>query len=273
MRQWLMRTIRGHAARHAPGSATLAALARAYLDAHGNLDNFDLSTNGEAALLRRLGAVWGAAPVVLFDVGANHGDWTALALAALPGAAVHAFEIMPPTAEALDRRWRDEPRVHVHACGLGRGEAEVTLYCMAESDTLTSTLDISSIHGRRAETASGSVVAGAAAAEREGVARIDLLKIDVEGAEHEVLAGFEPMLAQGAVRAIQFEYGFGNALSRHLLRDHYAWLEGLGYRLGRLHPFGVVFGPYAPWRETLRGGNYVAVAPAEDALRAALERF
>ena len=36
---------------------------------------------------------------------------------------------------------------------------------------------------------------------------VDLLKIDVEGAEYDVILGFEEYIEQGNIKIVQFEYG------------------------------------------------------------------
>ena len=96
---------------------------------------------------------------------------------------------------------------------------------------------------------------------RHGMSRIDLLKIDVEGAEVDVLGGARTLLASHAVRAILFEISLpqiealGHAADAPftLLREH-------GYRCFELAPDG---GPGAPVATTTtRYANYVALAPA-----------
>ncbi len=54
---------------------------------------------------------------------------------------------------------------------------------------------------------------------REGIGRVDFLKLDVEGAEHLVLQGLNEYLQKGRIRLVQFEYGLVNILTHFLLRD------------------------------------------------------
>jgi hypothetical protein len=70
--------------------------------------------------------------------------------------------------------------------------------------------------------------------EERGIARIDLLKIDVEGAELQVLQGAQEMLRARRIGCVAFEFGqatfdMGNrpAQLAGLFRDH-------GYRLTNL---------------------------------------
>jgi hypothetical protein len=76
-----------------------ARVARWYLRAYDNF-SYDTAANGEAFVIARVAEAGGR---VFFDVGANVGDWTPLALDA--GGKVHAFEIVPTTAEECERRF------------------------------------------------------------------------------------------------------------------------------------------------------------------------
>ena len=62
----------------------------------------ELDRGGEAGLVRRLSP---AQFRTVFDVGANTGEWTAIALRAWPHASLHAFEVSPPTAEQYARQF------------------------------------------------------------------------------------------------------------------------------------------------------------------------
>jgi hypothetical protein len=54
--------------------------------------NYDVNANGEARILQRLGT---RSIACIFDVGANVGNWLALARELCPHAHLHAFEIAP----------------------------------------------------------------------------------------------------------------------------------------------------------------------------------
>ena len=97
---------------------------------------YHVEDNGEAALLRRLRPF---APKVLFDVGANVGDWSEAALAAIPDVHVHAFEIAPATALELSRTLAPHSaRVTLNAFGLGARAGDIKLYFTPESTTAAS---------------------------------------------------------------------------------------------------------------------------------------
>lgn len=227
---------------------------------------YDVRYNGEEALAQRLAPF---RPKVVLDVGANVGDWTALCIAHLPDAIFHAFEIADPTADELERNvaaFRE--RVVVNRFGLSDHDGEVVIYHAPESNTATSTvreaLEVGAAdHGiNTIQELRGRVVTGDAYLEARGVGQVDLLKIDVEGAEPGVLTGFDGAFARGAVDVVQFEYGTVNLTTRYLLADFYAFFEARGFVLGKLLPEGVAFKPYEVADEDFVGPNLVAVRTA-----------
>ena len=58
---------------------------------------------------------------------------------------------------------------------------------------------------------------------------------------------------------VQFEYGQVNIITKHLLRDHYAFFEGLGFVVGKIYPKWVEFRDYELRHEDFLGLNYLAV--------------
>jgi len=91
-----------------------------YLEARGDAGWWlDFEASGEALLQRRMLAHFAASPgrLVIFDVGANVGDWTislldrAIATGLADRLEVHAFEPVPSTVATLRRR------IGAHALG------------------------------------------------------------------------------------------------------------------------------------------------------------
>jgi FkbM family methyltransferase len=235
---------------------------------------YELDRNGEAALLRRLALF---RPTTLFDVGANVGDWSLEACCALPSAKVHAFEIAPSTAEQLrSNAAAFLDRLIVNTLGLSDREGEITIYLSPESSTATSTIRKSielaaEEHGIRNIMEVGArVVTGDAYMQRHGIAEIDLLKIDVEGAEAAVLEGFASAFAAKTIQMVQFEYGAMNAVTRFLLADFYHFFTERGFLVGQLLPEGVAFKPYEVGDENFQGPNFIACLQDRADLIAAL---
>ena len=97
-----------------------------------------------------------------------------------------------------------------------------------------------------------------AVAEQQGITRLDLLKIDVDGAEELVLKGGRALLRRSRP-TILFEINPGGARRLGLAPDG-AWqaLAKLGYRFFSLRPKGIL-SPLAVWPE--RTMNVVALHP------------
>ncbi|GKQ36643.1 FkbM family methyltransferase [Streptomyces sp. A012304] len=251
--------------RAVPAARCLTKAAHAWLDAADNVQ-FDMGTNGESRLLTRLAA---HAVSVVFDVGANVGDWAEAAAQRLRGAHVHCFELDEENRSRLRDRLSSRPgRFTVAPSGLDREAGTVDYDFYPAEPALTSILPVP--HSSPSERRTTTVVTGDQYVEAARVDTIDLLKLDVEGAEGRVLEGFSRTLEQGRIRVIQFEYGLANVVARCLLADLYARLAPHGYSLGRLFPDGVEFRPYDVTSESFRGGNFVAVRPSEAALARAL---
>jgi len=248
-RSWLARKIMRD--RYAQDARILAGFFEDALSAWKNRQ-YDVSINGEAEMLRRLAPF---APATLFDVGANTGEWCLAARRAMPDAALHAFEIDPDTAALLAERLKDAPRIALNAFGFAEKEGEVRIFVRPEESTSTTML-ATGTEGLLEKSV--RVTTGDAYAAKHGLDRIDLLKIDVEGAEPRVLEGFGGCFARGMITMVQFEYGPANLQTRFLLEDFYRFFEERGFVVGKIFPEGVTFGPYLMQDEDFRGPNFLA---------------
>jgi FkbM family methyltransferase len=246
------------AARHLASPAnneagrSLAAFCQRFLNVYKNW-NYNLEVNGELWLLRRLAAF---EPSVVFDVGANVGDWLLAAAQELPSASFHAFEIMEETYATLATRAGDQPRVRLNAFGLSDMSGTLTMRAFESSSTLAT--HTAYPHGPCREF-ERPVQRGDKYLREHQLSRIDFLKLDVEGAEHLVLRGFSEALDAGSMDIIQFEYGRVAILTHFLLKDFHDLLESKGFSVGKLFPDHVDFRPYKLEDEDFLGPNYVAV--------------
>jgi FkbM family methyltransferase len=220
--------------------------------------NYNMHSNGEQWLLNKLAAF---RPRVVFDVGANVGDWLEMASATLPEAQFHAFEIIESTFMTLAQRMAGRPGMVLNHCGLANHSGNVKMHVFHASSALSSY--VAYPHGSHYE-AFCPVKRGDEYAKDQGIERIDLLKIDVEGAEHLVLEGLDALLAGGGIDVIQFEYGMVNIITHFLLRDFYQFFESRDYLVGKLFPDHVDFRNYELEDEKFRGPNYVAVRKAQE---------
>jgi FkbM family methyltransferase len=202
------------------------------------------------------------------DVGANIGMY-ALPLARLvgPSGHVHAFEPEDKNHERLT--------INLALNGFGN----VTLNKSAvfsETKTLKLNLfpdEISSWHslgmpempdpfnpGKTVKPTRVQEVPGVSLDDyctKRGIGQVDFLKVDVEGAELEVLQGCRRLLSEGAVRHIMFEVSLPQIQGMgHHKTEIFTLLESAGYTSRPIQPDGSLGDPVKA--AGLAYGNYIA---------------
>jgi FkbM family methyltransferase len=218
--------------------------------------DFRLTRNGETWLAARIGNWFTVSSSgVYVDVGANMGEWSDHLSADCPFARVHAIEIAPSTYEGLRSTIGTRPNVTLHNVGFADKAGEMTLYLNRSSET---TGLYHHPAEAKVESVTAQVVRGDDFLDAQSIAHVHFMKIDVEGAEFDVLAGLEKSLASGRIDVIQFEYGIFNIASRRLLKDFYEVLSP-HYRIGKLFPRFVEFRDYHITHEDFAPANYIAV--------------
>lgn len=193
------------------------------------------------------------------DVGAHHGTYTRLLSALVgPGGSVLALEAHPATASALGRRAASLGNVEVLQAAAAERDGTVAL-CQAidgpsarwttEADApSTSTLTV-------AATTLDTALAGR---------RVDLLKIDVEGAEMRVLDGAEAVLAGRPLVVVEVH-------SEELRRTVTERFARLGYAVEQLDDGHLLAA--SPERTDARRPPEAPRSAARDALRTAARRL
>ena len=173
----------------------------------------------------------------VLDVGANEGQFAAALLGVAPGVRVTAFEPEPRTAERLRARFAADPRVAVHQCALGGSAGTRELH--VTSNTVFASLhrpldELAELYPRGSESVAVLPVETATLDEMAPAGPVAVLKIDVQGAELDVLGGGRDVLSR--TRAVLLEVNFvphyeGEA-SFGRLHEH---MLGAGFRLRAMH--------------------------------------
>ena len=217
-----------------------------------------MESNGELLLLDRLRKL---NIKTVFDVGANRGDYSKACLSRFPDALIHAFEIVPATFNKLNANLASYGRVQLNEYGLSNTSGTLEINYNPDHDGASSLLDeVTVIHDASWRKVPVRVTTGDEYTDNKSISLIDLLKIDVEGAENLVLEGFRNTLAQGRISSIQFEFGLANIFSKFLLKDFWYLLGEHGFILGPIMPDGVDFKDYNPCDEDFQGTpNFFAV--------------
>jgi FkbM family methyltransferase len=170
---------------------------------------------------------------VVFDVGAHVGIWSLLAARRNPAARIHAFE---PSTDAADRlcahvRLNDASGVVVNPVAVGEDNTD-RVFFPATNNTGASSFfrrSIDQVAERRVR-----VVTLDSYVERERIERVDLIKVDVEGAETLVFRGASRLLASDAAPIVFFEVNDALCAACHVTaRDVKQLLIGHGYGIYR----------------------------------------
>lgn len=245
------------------GRRNVARLGR-FLSNRARLDVLnDMRSNGELLVIDAVLAARGTDRFVAFDVGANVGDWTRALLERLPGneaaVRVFAFEPVASTREILEASLSQltaRSRVTVVAAALSDLAGVRSMFIVADGAGTNSLHTGGGGAGRTEEIRTETLDAFCT---RESIDHIDLVKVDTEGHDLAVLEGAQGMLGRNAIDAVQFEYNHRWVFGRRFLFDAFGLLSPLGYRVGKVTPFGIEF--YDAWHqelETFREGNYLA---------------
>jgi FkbM family methyltransferase len=182
---------------------------------------------------------------VVFDVGTHTGEEASTYRQMFPAAAIHCFEPTPARATALRAAFNDDPRVSIHTCALHRfnGTAVFRQYA---ADNANSLYAFDSRAGEFIEeqylAASGEVNVETRTLDSIiadlGLSRIDVLKVDVQGAEDDVFAGGKQLLSSQSVRLIFTELLFVPVYAQQAnAEDLIAFLHKSGYRLYDFYNF------------------------------------
>jgi FkbM family methyltransferase len=139
---------------------------------------------------------------VVFDVGANCGAASVHFARHYPDAAVHAFEPGREARSYLRRNVASLPNVSVHPVGLYSTDRPALLF---QGDGY---LGMASVIRRSFNLDVGEPVelrAGAGCVADNGLDRIDVLKVDVEGCEIEVIEGLTALIPTVKVLFVEYD--------------------------------------------------------------------
>ena len=174
---------------------------------------------------------------IALDVGANEGDWTAAALAAFPGLRVLAIEPSPAPRELLQRRFGEEAAVTIDPRAVSDTAGTATFHATRASVFGSLLAPVAGLgemyevaHGGPTEELEAFEVDTATLDEIVGDRPVSLVKLDVQGAEMEVLRGGRRTLqrAQALLVEVLFQHHYdGDATFPEL----HAALTELGFDL------------------------------------------
>ena len=232
---------------HPVYSPALFKFCTRYLDLWYGDNNFDRTTNGEYRLLQFL--IPKAS--VVFDVGANIGDYSGEILTIQPSVTIHAFE---PDIHAF----AELQKLNVVATNIALGDKEEKRL-LYRGDEKTTHNSFYNVHAKSIAPVEVAATTLDAYCREKNISTIDFLKVDVEGFEFMVLKGAEGMISRGAIDYVQFEFSGATIESRVFLKDFLEFFKRYGYDLYRIKATSVERVEYLPSCERFTLTNYLAV--------------
>ena len=205
--------------------------------------------------------------VVLFDVGANRGDWTCSAMMTLRNKQfenwrIHAFEPAPAIFSRLAARFSieiEKALICVHNAALSSTDEDSTFYVTGDS-TGTSSL-VKNMEMTHAPTITVKTTRLDNFMVQHSIENIAMLKIDTEGNDYQVLKGARAALESQKIKIIQFEYNWRWLFQNNNLKDVFQLFEGLPYEIGRLTSDMIeIYTQWHPELDRFFECNYVIVS-------------
>jgi FkbM family methyltransferase len=212
--------------------------------------------NGEAWLLESLAGKVG----VIFDVGANKGEWTELALRILK--TVRKAVLFEPgigVCAQLKERFANNPAVEVLQVAAGNSPGSLEFHESAQSSEGSSLWALANQLPSRTYAVSLTTIE--AECSRLGLSELDLLKVDTEGNDFHVLEGAASLLRKQLIGVVQFEYGPGWIVAGSTLRRATDYLAWFGYAVFALKPDRLERVSALSLGEYFGYSNFVALSP------------
>ncbi|CAN5475686.1 FkbM family methyltransferase [soil metagenome] len=228
----------------------------------------DYQHNGEAAMLERISGMIKSDAPVLFDVGANKGEFTKHILESWKGRQIrlYVFEPSQKTYAMLKAAIPASDSVRLVNKGLGDKEGKVELYYDREGSGLASVYprDLSYHNINFSDHETIELTTLDRFCEQNKIEAIDFLKLDVEGHELSVLRGGKKMFDEGRIKMVQFEFGGCNIDSRSFFRDYFNFFKA-DYDLYRILSDGLrPITSYSEKLEVFLSANYLAIRKSVD---------
>jgi FkbM family methyltransferase len=199
-------------------------------------------------------------PKIIFDVGANQGNWSIAALKRFPNARVFAFEPSSNHAQTLERLKNEfGNRLTIINEGASNTIGRAVLHKDADGSGLASLhereLDRYNIKLDKKEDIALTTIDYICKIHE--IEKVDIIKIDVEGHEMKVLEGAVGIL--DTATSVQFEFGGTMLDSHYYFKDFYEFFSKKGFEIYRICRYG--FCPvlrYFEHHESFDGANYIA---------------
>ncbi len=198
----------------------------------------DLGYDAYAMLTRSVDA---SAPLTIVDLGAHHGVTVKRILEEFPRATVHAFEPVPDVYAVLREQVGGLKNVRTIQAAVGERVGHVSMHVTKNrwcSSVLAPSQVGKNLYGDWYDTMATvdvEITTLDAWAQRAGVRKIDILKIDVQGLEMPVLRGARRLLEAGVTGIVCEAQLVQEYEGASTFNEIDAFLRGAGYTLHQIH--------------------------------------
>lgn len=179
--------------------------------------------------------------VVIFDVGANKGDYSKLIINVFQNVDCYCFEPSVNTFTYLQKNLKDLQSVKLFNIGFGENSGNMILWSDKEFSGIASVyqrnLEHYGIEMKNFEKINIKTIDEFCI--ENNINHINLLKLDIEGHELSALNGATNMLNNKKINYIQFEFGGCNIDSRTYFQDFWYKLKD-NYNIYRIIKNGLI---------------------------------
>lgn len=204
-------------------------------------------------------------PYCIFDIGSNKGQFLQLVLAHIEtnDFKIHCFEPGLITFENLAKDLNKDDRIKLNNLAIGKEKGETLLHYDVVGSGLASltkrNLTHFGIDFDKFESVKTDTIDNYCA--DNGINRINLLKIDIEGHELDALAGAKSMFERKLIDVVTFEFGGCNIDTRTFFQDFWYFFSKVNMKLFRITPSGYLHSleSYKEICEQFRTTNFIAL--------------
>lgn len=220
--------------------------------------NCDMNKNGEGLFLKNCLAPGD----VVFDIGANKGEWSLRAMQAEPSLHVFAFEPVDAIHSILKQNLQEYyPNVKTFPLAMDQEVGSLSFFYYPSTSEFSGFYDRDILkENLTSQKITVPTVSLDHFSAKENISHIDLVKIDTEGAEWRVLQGAQELIRNEQIEMIQFEYG-GTYIDANITLNQIArFFSDHNYLLFRIIPKGLLhIEKWQPSMENYRYSNFLAV--------------
>ncbi len=196
---------------------------------------------------------------ILFDIGANIGNYSLKVSTLFPGSTIYSFEPSKATFDLLKENTKLNLQINCVQTAFGEDTKQSELYSDQTGSGMASLYnrDLNAVGIKFNQSEVVNVQRLDDWVSNNGITP-DYIKIDVEGSELSVLKGGINTLRN--IKAVQFEFG-GTAIdAKTFFKDYWDFFAQLNFNLYRYTPRGLLkIHTYSESEEIFEYMNYVAV--------------